>query len=292
MQNHIRAELFGTRIRSIAVCLAVLFAALALSADTIYLHSGQKIQGTIVSQDAKSIRIKSGGKEQVILKTAVRRITYEDKKTAEQEAEEERIAREKKAQEDAEREKAEAERLDRMEKLRIEGEKLKAEIAARNEKQKQAEEAARERSLRAGWPSVWRSFVLPGWGQYYRGDKPRGIGYMAAAGLSAYYVYALNQQYRAARADYQDAQTLALASMPSASSTSIYSSFLYANIRRNDMHRSALRANFAAALLIAAYAFSGSDALFYRSESSRTLAEDLNSQERAPQVSVAATLRF
>lgn len=115
---------------------------------------------------------------------------------------------------------------------------------------------------------------------------------MAAAGLSAYYIYTLNQKYRAARADYQDAQTLALSSMPTASSNSIYSSFLYANIRRNDMHSSALRANFAAALLIAAYAFSGADALFYRSESSRTLAEDLEPRMNSPQLSMAATLRF
>lgn len=261
-------------------------------ADTIHLQNGETIRGTIISQDAKSIRVKTGGKEQVILKSTVRRITYDEKKTPEQEAEEEKLAKEKEEREAREREKAEAEKRDQLEKLTAENERLKAEARAQQAEQKRASEDRRIRAERSGWSSIWRSLVLPGWGQAYRGDQPRAAGLMVAAGLSAYYVYTLGQEYRTARRTYSDAQSLALLTIPGGSSTAIYGAFTYANAGRNEMHRKALNANFAAALLLATYAFSGADALFYRSEAKRTLAESVIERPQSQTTLFAATLRF
>jgi superfamily II DNA/RNA helicase len=281
-----------TRRLTCGAALVCLLSAVQLAADTIHLTDGRTIRGTIIAQDGKSIRIKTGGKEQVILKSTVRRITYDEKKSPEQEAEDERLEKEQLAKEDAEREKAESERRDQLEKLREENEALKGQLVAGEERRKQADAARQQKFTRAGWPSVWRSFVVPGWGQFYRGDAARAAGFMTAAGISAYYVYRLNQTYQTSRDHFNQAQNLSILTIPGASSSAIFGAFTYANGQRNEMHNAALRANFAAAILVATFAFSGADSLFYRSESQRLLAEDLSPRQSAPELSIAATLRF
>lgn len=260
----------------------------ALLADTITLNNGTAIEGRIIAQDAKMVRILTKRGEQVFLKTAIRRITYSEKKQTPEEIEKARLEEEKlkeQADKDAEAREAEKKEVDR---LREENESLKADLARRNQTEKQAAEAARERYSRSGWPAIWRSAVLPGWGQYYRGDKSRGAAFMAAAGLSAYTLYRFNNDYRKTRTEFNKAQNLAIASAIPGTAGIVYGAFTTANLRRNEMHTAALRVNFVAVFLGALYLFSATDALFYRSENA-SLADR---QASKPELTAVYTVRF
>jgi hypothetical protein len=55
------------------------------------------------------------------------------------------------------------------------------------------------------WSALWRSALIPGWGQWYRGDRAWGAGYLGAValsgGISYYYLTQGNSSYAA----YQNA---------------------------------------------------------------------------------------
>lgn len=55
------------------------------------------------------------------------------------------------------------------------------------------------------WPYVWRSALLPGWGQYYGGSEWRALSYLSVGGgLLAYYAVSY-ANYRSVEADYRGA---------------------------------------------------------------------------------------
>jgi hypothetical protein len=55
------------------------------------------------------------------------------------------------------------------------------------------------------WSALWRSALIPGWGQWYRGDRAWGAGYLGSValtgGISYYYLTQGNSSYTA----YQNA---------------------------------------------------------------------------------------
>lgn len=55
--------------------------------------------------------------------------------------------------------------------------------------------------------SVWRSAVLPGWGQYYRGDRIRGLSYGGATALALVGMYYYGQEGDKAYSEYKKAGT-------------------------------------------------------------------------------------
>lgn len=59
-------------------------------------------------------------------------------------------------------------------------------------------------AMKSQWSLVWRSAVLPGWGQLYAGRKSAGIAAIAVTGLSAAYALNRYQTMKVRRAEYQD----------------------------------------------------------------------------------------
>jgi len=245
----------------LAIFLLALFPA---AADTIILQNGRTVEGTIVAQDAKAVRIRTKQGEILIQKTQIKRITYSDaeaKRTEQEKAE--KLRREEEEKHRAEKEAAERTEI---EKLRAENDDLKERLTRIETERKDAEARMRDRSDRAGLPSVFRSIAVPGWGQYYRGDRLRGSILMASAGLTAYTAFRFNRQYLHAREEFSRAESFAVLSLAPGTAGPIYGAFLHANIHRNTMHRAALRLNFSLAVLSTLYLYSAGDAFLYRSE--------------------------
>ncbi len=130
--------------------LLALFLAVPLSAETIWLKSGGRLDGTIVGQTRTTVTIRTAAGDQVLRKDSVRRIQYGTdpaaEKAARDKAEAERVAAEKAeadraAAEKAARDKAEA---DRIAAEKAEADRIAAEKAAadRVEAERQAAEKA------------------------------------------------------------------------------------------------------------------------------------------------------
>lgn len=184
-------------------------------ADIVYMKNGQQFSGQIVNQTRTSITIRTPQGMRTLQKADMRTIqfgvTAEEK--ARQEARRQEMIRRQKALEAAKAKQqateAEAERK-RLEQLRQQEEQEKEELKERQKQVLSAEEQlaklnseeedlekrlAEIRQKRAqlegneGAPIdyLWRSAVLPGWGQIHAGDTWKGYGIMGLTILTGSY---------------------------------------------------------------------------------------------------------
>lgn len=189
-----RFDLIGRMVRvSVLACCALVLTA-GLAADTVIMKDGRSIEGQITTQNRNEIQIRTTSGIQRLAKADVRRVIFSRRETpqddAVRKAREERERAEQKARLEAEKA-AQAER---------EAEAARAAEAAAAERARQEELRSRPR-----FNAIWRSVVLPGWGQYYQGRSGAAIGFgggfAAALGLFAYSA----QQSGAAQAAYESA---------------------------------------------------------------------------------------
>lgn len=189
----------------IGLCLFLLPA--MLFAETIFLKSGGRVSGKIVGQSRTTVTIRSGGNTRVVQKSDIRRISYDNKNGAAEEAarrKREEAAR-KKAEEAARKAEEETRKTEEASAVQAEEARKKAEEESKN----RAEELRKkEEAYRAAGPhrmdAFLRSMVLPGWGQHYQGRKNAayglGGGFLAGLGISYYF----EQRYNIARGAYKD----------------------------------------------------------------------------------------
>ena len=203
-----------------------------LQGDTLILRSGAAVRGKIVNQTRTQVKINTldGIKEYV--KNDIRRITYDTydpdvEKAKEEERkkqdeikkqeelkrqEEERIRvleEEKRLKEEQKRLEEEARRNDKefrqkeKERLKLEEKNRKEEERRLREEQEKSELEARKNNIRPS-QMIWRSAVLPGYGQSYAGQKTKGtvftslfLGSLAVAALSVGDYNKYNRIYKA-----------------------------------------------------------------------------------------------
>ncbi|XDD45594.1 cell envelope integrity protein TolA [Leptospira sp. WS39.C2] len=159
--------------------------------NTVILKNGKTIKGKVTDQNEKGLSVQTNEGSQTIPKSQILKVIYKD--VSEQEAEKIRIAEEKKIKDKEEKEKAklEKERLiaEAKEQKRLEEENKLAEKQRLEEEKNKESQADKEAKAEAEWlatrqlgPSpaatqcggrlaiIWRSAVLPGWGQYCGGQ--------------------------------------------------------------------------------------------------------------------------
>lgn len=186
-----------------------------LLADTLHLRNGRQVTGTIVSQNRTHVTIRTAGRAQLIPKNTIRRIRYGN------EAEELRRAAQKRAAEEKQREEArrKEEQRRQAEARQQEEQRKQAEEKRREEERKRAaaakketSESGKESSTKVADPSggttrvsvLWRSAVLPGWGQLHADDNLVGWGSMGAFFAGAVAAAYFRVSATAAKATYED----------------------------------------------------------------------------------------
>lgn len=254
------------------------------------LKNGTMYEGTITYQDADKIQIQTSSGLEVIYKITIRRMTFgerkpesaEDKALAEKASEarareekekKDRLAREAAAAERRAREEAEQKRIKEESDLRRQNAALRQELEALRESQRRREQTALDNQERSGWPSIWRSLLVPGWGQFYRGDVVSARVFATGALISTYYLYEANRRYVDARSLYSDASRAAVFVVPTRSSEGISAGFLYANQQRNLLRTRAGNANIALGVVGALYLANVVEVLVHDQRSSPRAAE-------------------
>ncbi|MCE9597978.1 MAG: hypothetical protein K8S54_08420 [Spirochaetia bacterium] len=149
---------------------AICFLTSSLFADKIILKSGAVIEGEVFHQTSLLIRVRSGTVVQTINKADIKRIIFEEARKPTEEEKLRAEAREHARLADEARAAREA--------------KLAEEARKRKEAEEKARNAEKPREItHAG--AIWRSALIPGWGQYYTGRKRAALGFGAAFGFSA-----------------------------------------------------------------------------------------------------------
>ncbi len=242
----------------------------SLLAETVFLRSGQYINGELTAQSKDTVTLRTANGEQVILKSRIKRILYntttpDEKKKLEEEAK-------------AEEQKREKERVER-ERIADAKRKEEADKRAQAEADRRRDEAAAKKtggggSLFRGLLSeatlagVWRSAVIPGWGQYHQGRQDRAKIYAGAAlgtfVLTYYYYQDYNKKHKtyAGEADTLLAVTLAAPDSVFAGAAAYgYSNTLKA---RKEMEKSGNRTNQLFMGLVLFWAWNIADAVIFR----------------------------
>ncbi|MCE9596993.1 MAG: hypothetical protein K8S54_03410 [Spirochaetia bacterium] len=242
----------GRVLRSFGLVVLFLTVA-ALQADTIYLKNGDTVHGSIIAQDQNSVKLKTSTGEKVFSKALIRRISYDDK-TSDDNADKDRLEREKQI------------KSEELRKEREELERRTKEIEEREKKTKLENEQRQEAASRGGRSAIWRSIVFPGWGQHYRGDKTRGYIFMGGAAFTGLLLFKTRKQYLKARSDYDEASTLSILSAATGSSGMIGGAFLNANEKRNSLQKVAAKGNLFTGLYLGWYFSNVADAFLYGPE--------------------------
>ncbi len=151
---------------SVLLLFFLVFPAGIFAGQTVLLRNGGKIVGTVVSQNEKAIVIQSeDGKKSTIGKREILKIVYKEIISKEEEN-----------------------------KIRKEAEQTlkenpKEEVIIKEEPIVKEPSPTTNLSGRSRWSAVWRSALLPGWGQWYTGNKAEakltlgGFGTALALGI-------------------------------------------------------------------------------------------------------------
>lgn len=221
------------RILLYALCLLPA----ALGADTLFLRDGTKLEGKIVSQSQFQVKVRTAEGDKYVSKSAIKRMTFGSapepkppepaKETSppagvavdglpavpaptaskagsepKKELTPEMLAAIQKRQEEA-RKRAEEERKRREYEAAVERRRQE------EQRRKQVrEEYRQERSRYDG--AAWRSAVIPGWGQFHRGQQGRAVFFGTTAAASGALWLLAEQNFNAAVAAYNQNADLAV----------------------------------------------------------------------------------
>ena len=236
--------LLSRRLCGTVLCWVALLQPLVVSAETVYLRDGRVVSGRLVGQTRTEIRVQTGGRLEVISKTKIRRITYEDESVSNRAAEARRKAvaarkadEERKAaaarKADEERKTAAARKADEERKAaaaRKADEERKAAAARKADEERKAaaartadeeRKAAAARKVgpkeprangsqlpaRSLWSAPLWSAVLPGWGHQTLDRPVIGWAYTGAFVGAVALAGALRADATAARSKYDTATT-------------------------------------------------------------------------------------
>lgn len=171
----------------------------SLVAETVILKSGKIIKGKVINQNVKLVEVKVDGKVQTIDKTLILKVVYRDLNQEQADKikkEEELKLAEKQKKEELAKKILEEEKLKEAERLKKE--KEEKEKLAKNKEALPQQKLSRSQIL-------WRSAVLPGWGQIKDG---RNEGYILGSGffISALAWYKTNKEMKSAVKDYGNLQ--------------------------------------------------------------------------------------
>ena len=192
------------------------FLTVELSADILFLRDGRSMEGTIVGQSRTSVRLNSNGNIKEYKKADIKRIEYTKVKTDEDKQKEElekenKIKEELQTKKDLDRKKNEEAVL-----LRKQEEEKQIRIKKQEDEKKELERRKKEEAVLKNKETrsdyklssvLWRSAVLPGWGQLYADQKKTGIGFASAFGASLFYAGSLYTAQSSAKKSYFDAGT-------------------------------------------------------------------------------------
>lgn len=192
--------------------LALLVTAGGLQAEVVILKNGRQISGRIVGQSRSVVKIATGAGTQTIAKGSVRRIIYgatDEEKKQDEERRKKQQELLKKQQEEFLKKQQELIKQQQEELLKQQQEEQKRLLEQQRRQIEAQRRAERAQTTEDEAPTLggalWRSALLPGWGQAYQGRSAVGFAYMGAFAALAGGTGAAYQDYWIHRRQYQRA---------------------------------------------------------------------------------------
>lgn len=187
-------------IREILIFILFLAIPTGVFPDTVQLKSGQIHSGKIINQNRRSVHLRTAnGQKLVFHKSLIKRVIYSNKTDNESE-------RQKPGQEQNRIEKAKQ----RQEQHKREQRRKELEQQRQKDKETQQKNESNQSQKPAGGSTVdlsalWRSALLPGWGQYYRNKHMKATGFWAGGLALVGASTLLGARYDTLSSSYDDA---------------------------------------------------------------------------------------
>ncbi|WP_100760667.1 LA_0442/LA_0875 N-terminal domain-containing protein [Leptospira barantonii] len=223
----------------ISISIIFLFWNQSVLADIVYLKDGRVIFIKVLNQDLEKITVSNERETWDIEKKKISRVSFNE--------DEEIYVRTQ---------------LKEKERMNAEIDSLRRSLSEKEAlESKKKEETMKSHDLAKG--ALWRSALLPGWGQFYREDKERGYFFSIAAGLSFLLWFRSDQQYQKEGKNLEDANRLSIVAGATGDSGIIAGAFFHANEIRNQRYQAGIKASSAFFLFAAIYAFNLIDAWLF-----------------------------
>ncbi|MBM9500991.1 hypothetical protein JWG44_12085 [Leptospira sp. 201903071] len=221
------------------IFITFLFLNVSLFADIIYLKDGRVIFVKVLNQDMEKVSVSNERETWEIEKKKISRISFNE--------DEEIYVRNQ---------------MREKERMISEMDSLKKSLSEKESQESlKKEEVQKNQGLAKS--SLWRSAILPGWGQFYRGDFERGYFFSISAGLTFLYWFQADSKYKKETRDLNDTNQLSLLTGASGDAGLISSAFLYANEIRNRRYQAGIQASGALVLFLTIYTFNLIDAWLF-----------------------------
>ncbi|TGK01976.1 hypothetical protein EHQ53_14665 [Leptospira langatensis] len=189
-------------LRKIIFIFLFVFAPMGILPVTVLLREGGRVKGDIITQNQSSILLQTEAGKRKIDKDSVLKVLFHDVNDDQEEAirkdEEDKLAADKKEQEDKDL----AQRQLDEEKLRQEQLKKDEESAAAAAEEARKQEELRRQAANRPYKALWRSAVIPGWGQFYSDRSFQGVIFPTLFAAAAYVTYDKYRLYKEAVQEY------------------------------------------------------------------------------------------
>lgn len=284
---------FGIIIPTIVTMAAYTGSASSIYSDTIFLRSGKKVQGRIINQSRQSVTIDTLNGKRKISKETIQRIGYEhyDLEGERQKIEEEkaRLAQEEEKKR-LEQQAREDERRVRQEQIRrlnglkrhLSGEEhiwTRMHMEFRNTKDNVESDTKMEAAMLEDDPAalvggnsggifatVWRSSLIPGWGQWHRDRGWQGGTFLGGTLLGAAAYGASYSSFHSFRSKFtSSSNTGMLLTLKTTEMPLVYLNYQQTLSAHSRMDSAAKSANGAAAFLAVLYIYNLFDAYAFSS---------------------------
>ena len=244
-----------------SVIIIALFITAGLHSATLILRSGKIVKGKVVTQDSRTLTYKNdSGKTVILQKKEILKVVYKD--INEDEAARIRESEKKREKELAQKQKELAEQRAREEEL----EREKARELLERSKKTAQKESGKSGVTRNG--AIWRSAVLPGWGQYADGRKKEAIALGSLFWVSGISWYNKNREMLNAARDLGQMNNPYNTFTPLPDLSNPVSAVLYSEPMQSQQHtvdRHYREARSFALLTLIYYSINVADAAFYHS---------------------------
>lgn len=142
--------------------------------------------------------------------------------------------------------------------------------------------------------AVWRSLLLPGWGQWYQGKDQKAVLFFGASTVLLYGYWSERGAFLAAQEKHNDPLPMSAVALAAPGATGLGVAYLYLEDRKAETRQHARRGNQLLVLLAGAWAWNVADVALPRSLGTTTLRAgfDFNAHPRHRTVGLRLALFF
>jgi hypothetical protein len=285
---YVRGIPLNTRkLKLVFLHILILYTSQTLFAENILLKNGRNVKAKVIEQSVQGITIrKEDGSTETIQKSQILKVIYHEASAEELEkirrVEQQKIDEQHKLEE--QRKLADEQRLEEQRKLEEQKKDEELKKTALTEKKKILPQVPKDSGKHFSY--LWRSALVPGWGQYNKNQKIKSSFFFFGTIIAAATLFTYDSKYHSAQSNLKSQESIFLFSTGGVPDLILYNQIQNS---RQELDSNGKIAQNASIALLTIYLFNLADAYFWKPKETQTSHYDSTSK-KGPELSVNRTI--